>query len=428
MFFTKTLRPFAPVPARLPPRGPCSSTCTVQKDCDLLAKLPAEIRNQIYLEVFTTRFSEHDKFNKTAHPLTFLATCHQINHEASTLAFHSHTFPLARELENTTFVALRNAISHLSEEQVNAITSLSYDLRSSYLCRDWEVSNVFVNAASLFPNLARFEVQVQRGSKSWNAMHYNPQQRGPTYKDLKNDAIDRYAPHWFAYGVVERIIGGHAYAWQTGERWKVEWPQTEADAYLDTVYDFNKEGEPVEVPFMGTEAIGNVRGVHMCPCNCGEVKWTSADVIQEGGRRVAIDTVFYGIDPSSLSKLGENDLLRIRRGTRAVILKPDVSHLPVVESGSVFGNIGATSISYEADEEYWETLRRRNWNWGALWRAMAFQKSEQSSFPGSWSLGEGDWVRMIERDEAKAADEVLPQVENITSIAKTASRTCEEPT
>lgn len=413
MFFTTTTipRPFPPVPAPLPPREPCSTTCTIQRECTFLNKLPAEIRNQVYLEVFTTSFSEHNKFNTTAHPLTLLATCHQINHEASTLAFSSHTFPLARNLEKTTFVALRNAIAHLSEEQVNAITSLSYDLRRKYLSRDWEVSNVFVNAALLFPNLARFEVQVQRGNQSCNGMHYNPHQRGPTYTDLKSDAIERYAPNWFAYGVVQRIIGGHVLAWQTGERWTVEWPQVEANAYLDAVYSFDKEGHPVEVPFMSTDAIGHVRGVYQCPCECGEVKWTSADLCQEGGRRVAVDTVFYGNELRFQKGLSEDDRMRIRRGAKAVILKPDVPHLPVVESGSVFASAGATSISYEADEEYWEHLRRRNGDWGAIWRnrwTIMSQMQDQSRFLGSRSLGEGDWARMIERDEGNGLDGVLP--------------------
>jgi hypothetical protein len=155
---------------------------------------------------------------------------------------------------------------------------------------------------------------------------------------------------------------------------------------------------------MSVDAVGNLRGVHMCPCSCSEVCWLSVDLVQQTGRTVAIDTVFYGQEEKPLADVEREIILRPRVGLDVVILTPGVPSASV-ESSHVSVTADAGSISYNADEEYWEALRRKNWNMGAIWRWCwkgGGEKREEDEILGSKSLGHGDWARMKEVGERKS--------------------------
>jgi hypothetical protein len=47
---------------------------------------------------------------------------------------------------------------------------------------------------------------------------------------------------------------------------------------------------------MSPNAVGEVRGVRMCPCQCGKIEWTTADSVQQSGRRIEVDIIYYGPD------------------------------------------------------------------------------------------------------------------------------------
>ncbi|KAJ4401625.1 hypothetical protein N0V91_007797 [Didymella pomorum] len=159
--------------------------------------------------------------------------------------------------------------------------------------------------------------------------------------------------------------------WQTGEMWQVEWPQLDSEyMYTKVRSEFNKLEEDL---VFDADALGAIDGVDLCGCGCGDVSWTAANLIQEGGRRVRVHIVFctraeqYAYDPS-WDKYHEVKLIP---GTAP-------------ESSVIAERAG---VRYEPDEEYWEGMRRKNGNLGTwcrgLWkRAMAFENESYSRLTG----------------------------------------------
>jgi hypothetical protein len=295
MFSKSVLRPFRPLSTPLPVRQPCVLTCDSQLQSPFLSHLPAEVRNAIYQYVFTPTSAEPDF--ASAHPLSLLLTCLKINREASILAFHHTTFALARNDRRSTFIAKRNFILHLSTAQINAITALSYDIRRNYTKHQNDaVASIICKSILLFPNLARFEIRILHGRKKDNKVRDTVHQRVVLNRtrDIKELAANEYAPKWFREHIVQRIADRPAHAWQEGEHWQAQWPQLEDQGYLDMMAGNEADESNRFAPNMSINAVGNVRGVHMCPCSRGKVCWTSVDLIQQTGRTVAIDTVLYG--------------------------------------------------------------------------------------------------------------------------------------
>jgi hypothetical protein len=189
---------------------------------------------------------------------------------------------------------MRNAMSHLSLQQVEAITSISYDLQRRYGCNHlrYETSNVVKHGVQVFPHLRRIEIRLLRGRRASKDMHCN---YAPiTHEDVRKDAVRKYVPHWFSRVVTEDMLAIHGFEYQDRQRWDIEWPQLKSDAYLKNLDERDQQGNPRVVPYMSRDAVGIVKGVQMCPCDCGSVAWTCADLIQETGRKVEIDTVYYG--------------------------------------------------------------------------------------------------------------------------------------
>jgi hypothetical protein len=286
--FTKTTKPFKPVLSPLVPRKPCNSTYDEQRQSSFFTKLPPEIRNEIYSYTFTTE--PRESLSLEPHPLSLLLTCRKAYYEASILAFSHYAFSISANLNLTSFVPMRNAIAHLSPHQTYAVTALSHCLRLKYteVYSVTGTASIITNAILLFPNLKLFEIYLLRGKKEALEIHYSSVIGGHAYYNAHEKAIQQHAPHWFHTLLLQRITQGHAYAWQSGEHWKVEWPQLTDDKYFDVLDDC----APHLTPEMSLDAVDKVRGVHLCPCPCGKTIWTSADIVQETGRRVAIDAIY----------------------------------------------------------------------------------------------------------------------------------------
>lgn len=322
-----------------------------------LYQLPPEVRNEIYLYTFTLDASE--LHSAKTHPLSMLLSCHKVYHEAVNLAFHTFAFPVSPEFKST-YLTYRNRISHLSSQQLSAISVLAYGLGRCYQSQNSDVTNVLANSMLLLPNLKRFEIHVRNGPQLNAETHQSPRLAHYKYTDPHLEAVEKYAPLWLNYKTLRPVTSGHCYSWQEGQKWSVEWPQLKSVClHFVDVQDVN--GEMCVKPYMCVNALGWVRGVHMCVCGCGEVCWLSADLVQQTGRRICIDTHFHGnyLDPIPVEDISH---LKIR-------LRPGTEPLSVTERSST-ESVHVTSIAHDADPEYWEGLRRRNWKIDALWRGL----------------------------------------------------------
>lgn len=364
--------------------------------------LAAEIRNEVYRYVFDSDFRE--QLSVESHPLSLLLVCRKIYMEASVLAFATHTFPIPYECDLSTYVDMKGTISHLSQQHVLAITSLSHDLRRTYAIQQagYRTANILANSILLFPNLRRFEIRILRGTRSSSWSHHSWSHDSHVENDLHACAVHKYAPPWFAYTILRSISAGWVHSWQEGQHWNIEWPQLKDWSYFDVHEKCNTAGDMFLVPSMQLEAIGHVRGVHLCSRECGQVNWLSADLVRETGRRVAVDAIYYGLEDRPTPDLSMDFLLKMRLGHKAVILKEGTA--PVTpEAQSHDRSAPASGFTYEPGAMYWDNLGVRNGDWKAkcrvAWNSITgvYAKEEVS---GSMALNEGDWARMTDRKGA----------------------------
>ncbi|OAL57331.1 hypothetical protein IQ07DRAFT_582524 [Pyrenochaeta sp. DS3sAY3a] len=356
--------PFPPLPAAHPPHKPCShkSPCHQQSQSSFLAILPPEIRNEIYRLAFT-----HDASSLRSianHPLDLLLTCHKIYHEASILAFATHNFLVSNDCE-AGYLILFTRIQHLSSQQRNALTTLSFDLGRQYThMRAQAAATVLANALVIFPALAAFQIHIKRGTMPSELMH--PASHASFYLSdhVHANAVKRYTQCWFQHCLLWPVVGGTKYAWQKGSLWVIEWPQLNSPFYF--IGPGDDIDNPVPTGTMGIEAIGVERGVHLCVCGCGNVSWLSADLEQETGRRVAVDAVFYG---GETRPWRDDDR---KEGHLKVRLRPGEPRPVRVRAGPALPSLGMAigGYGYDGDEEFWDKLRRKNWKVDALWRGL----------------------------------------------------------
>jgi hypothetical protein len=401
-FTTTTPSPSSkPVRAALPPRKPLDVFSNEQWQSLFFSKLPAEARNMIYSYVFDT--GPRELLSVEAPPLSLLLTCHKAYHEASILAFACHAFPISISFESDIPVSLSNATSHLSRQHIEAITSLSLDLGGVYApsrVRHGPAS-ILSHAALLFPNLQRFEIRILRGKRADDQDYHGYR---PLCNDLRKDAVDKHAPSWF-HSIIESVTKRYPFQWHV--QWQAEWPQLKDDRYYDLLEITNYQGVPCLDLHMSTDAIGNVRGVTPCPCSCDCVRWTSVDIVQETGRRIAIDTVYYGPEDRPLPELDSETLAGIKLGPNAIILRPGDPRLPVKEQTNLSGCFVVTGHGHDVDEEYWESIRRRNGDWRAICKGILkgmVGVAPKQDFLGSKALNRGDWARLNENVQASDID------------------------
>ncbi|KAF2271133.1 hypothetical protein CC78DRAFT_12246 [Lojkania enalia] len=366
-----------------------------QTQCTFLTRLPGEIRNEIYQLVFSTntgiypeavdlglcsRFPEEEKKgtleekdsedssiqkpngalpqeprNPPAHPLSLLLTCRRINQEATVLAFSSYTFTITRI---ATYVNLKHATSLLSEAQFDAIASVAYDLGDHCTLLSRCIEDFLANCMLLFPSVRRLEIRVKNGPQPAKMYHSVPINIGAE-ETSRDEVLRKYVPYWW-FMAVTGVVGGRSFSWQMGQKWAVKWPMMDSEVKgekvcLEEFYESN--GRVVLRAMDGPEELLRRDGIELCKCGCGEVCWLRANLMQEGGRRVEVEAVFYGDSNAEREKLRLGLKVRLREGAEP---------LPVqeVEGG----------IIWDADEAYWEGLRKRNGGWPGYMRLVKGNK------------------------------------------------------
>jgi hypothetical protein len=366
----------------LSPRKPCISAQRKQQQSPFFTKLPAEIRNEIYKHVFTA--GARDILSLEAHPLSLLLTCQQLYNEASVLAFAHYIFPLSPNPAFQIFSSMRNAILHLSSQHIEAITAISHGLQPVGLGE--QAAKVMANAIRLFPNLNYVQIRILRTRLPTNNVHNIAY---TSDLDVHEYAIRKFVSGWLKHAVLGNAM--RAYEWQEGERWEVEWPQIKNDEYLRTIEGLDPFGEKRLVPFMSSEAVGHVCGVQICSCGCGNVEWTSANLVQQTGRRVAVDAVYYGPESRPLPSLDANTMLRLKKGPKAVILKEGVPRLKLLKNSSRSGSVSVQGYAYDPDKSYrdWKALYRGVWN-----SLTTASRTSEDRLLGSRDLKEGDWAKL----------------------------------
>jgi hypothetical protein len=355
MFFTRPQsRPSTSDLTPKPCHVPLPACKDLQLQSPLLSLLSAELRNQIYTYVFTSSPPSEASPSPSPHPLSLLLTCRRIHHEAALLAFTTYTFPITPTLKPS-YIHLQIATMHLSDPQKASLNALSLDLGNNYISNAHTAGTLLTNAILSLPNLHRFEIRIPRSRKMEYEIH--PQQSSPDASDIRRAAVHKYVPRWFRQGVITSVVGGHTYAWPEGAGWRVDWPVMESAMCYSTV-ECGDDGVIREELCMDEGAVATVSGVHMCACDCGGVSWLSAVLTQERGRRVEVETVFYG--------------------SPEPVYVPDVCLVPGTEPlvgvvcvpQDISGGVVPTAIGFEVDEEYWDAIRRRNGRLDALWRGL----------------------------------------------------------
>ena len=321
-----------------------------QTQSPLIHLLPAEIRNKIYTYVFILEnltFEQTQSTGPSQHPLSLLLTCRRVYHEAATLAFGVYTFPMHSDPQ-WTYLRFRAAVSSLPTHQAEAIRSLSVLSGGSS-----STGLALVNALLVFPRLYRFTIRVERENKrqAWHSIHQPMHPADIPLEDVYTQAANKYAPFWFSQ-VVQTVTSGRAYAWQDGSKWTAQWPQMES-VLLYSVVDYGKCGTVQEELRMDTDAVDVVDGVQACGCGCGNASWAAVVLKQERGRKVEVDFMYCGEERPKKEEVN---------ATR-VLLVPGAAP-------SAKAIVRDAGLGYEANEEYWEAIRRRNGNLGALCRGL----------------------------------------------------------
>ena len=327
-----------------------------------LTRLPAELRKKIYTYVFTPTHST------TAHPLSLISTCRKIHTEASLLASTTHTFPLNAAHKSP------SDTSHPTLDQITArLSSLPQRTSIRHIAiHHGEATAALLSAAlSILPSLSTIALRIPadknplcpRAEPSPQDINIYP---SPAQADdeegyLHKKAVAQYAPRVFLRVLHEATQprGMHTAllppAAHQQLRWGIEWPQLESEGcYVRIVSGGEGDGEGVrEELFMDADAISEVNGVQTCFCGEGDahVIWTSAILHRQSEKRSVAVTFL----PWTEEKKPETVVLR----------HDDPGKRPSVPS---LCGAGAGGLGYAGSELYWEGLRRRNGDLGAVWR------------------------------------------------------------
>lgn len=273
---------------------------------------------------------------KPTQPLSLLLSCRKIRFEATLLAFSTRTF-ITRSTSPQTFHALRARTSILSSAQLSAITSLAYDLSEAETYYFHRGTPFIANSLILFSGLKNLELRIKKGKPvERNAVH--AQTPWPAYEGgLK----ERRVPSWLLT-TVQNVVKGREYAWQKGEKWSVLWPQERTACFLEEMLG---QGRPEMAREAVAEAMQGIDGVEPCACACGEPSWMMCEMLQETGRRVRLQVLYYG--SVDLDRFRELQRHRVR-------LEPGAEPLPL----TMLPNANALGFGWDGEAEYWEGFRR----------------------------------------------------------------------
>ena len=210
----------------------------------------------------------------------------------------------------------------------------------------------------LFPTVQRLTIRVKNGKQANHQAHM--QDIFPTANSegpVRDAALRRYVPHWFR-GTIQPVINGSSFSWQTGHKWRVEWPQFDSPAYIQGMEYINPTEGWQMTGSMSPEAVGVVDGVELCVCGCGELRWLAALLVQETGRKVEVGVVYYGD--------AEAEELR-KMKIKLKPLKDGVVPLPLTWLQ------GGDAAVWEADEKYWNDLRASKGDLTSMWNLKTWR-------------------------------------------------------
>ncbi|KAF2816083.1 uncharacterized protein BDZ99DRAFT_457995 [Mytilinidion resinicola] len=190
----------------VPPPQPNSSPTQPQPQC-LFFSLPAELRNQIYTAVFSTK-------TPIKNALSLLSTCRLIHAEATVFAYATITWVTTK----SDYYSLAKSASTLPRAQFTAITHIAYSSRSDY-SSIWELSAFIANAVFHFPGLRTVTLLVRRTDHS--TIH-----RG---RISSTPGIPVEIDDWFAK-TIRVFMSGRALTWPKERPWRVEWPAGRPDS------------------------------------------------------------------------------------------------------------------------------------------------------------------------------------------------------
>jgi hypothetical protein len=292
-----------------------------------------------------------------AHGLSLLLTCRKVSQEATILAFNIYTFNLTSS-KPASFFILRHSTAHLSPKQFSAITTLALDLSPDFRSSYRKASDFLSNAILLFPTVQRLTIRVPKGKRANQQAHMldmfsTLDAEGP----VRDAALRRYVPNWLS-STIQHVVNSPSSSWQTGHKWRVEWPQFDSPLYVQGMEYAN----PIEgwqmTGSMPQEAAGVVEGVKLCICGCGELRWLAAHLVQETGRRVKI-----GVEYCRDAEAEELRKMKIRLEP----LKGGADPLPLTWLQ------GGDAAGWEVDEQYWNELRAKKGNFTAMWKLRTWR-------------------------------------------------------
>jgi hypothetical protein len=438
-------RKFEPPSPLIPPRTWSNGPIYEQPQSVFLGQIPAEIRNEIYRYVFDTKEELEQEFEgdgvddeyllsrlelKTcnaargddaaafenpshgemdcklilttpvAHPLSLLLTCRMVNREATILAFSLYTFVAPRSLGS--YHQLRTRTSPLSSAQLSAITSVAQDFNLAGTCYFPSETDFIANSLLLFPSVTTIEVRAKRHIPGpTNSIHSN------LSNWLGNDMQKpNRVPLWLWYAVM-RVVRGTSVRWQAGQTWSVQWPQQDEHTGMGSYIDAIFEGSGADA---AAAAMKNVEGIEACICGDGEPSWLAADLVQETGRKVRLNAVYYG-------NLRMDQLRELRR--HRVKLVPGVNRLPITSLSST-QSMCTESIStargfgWDVDEKYWEKIRKRKLGFLGSWMYWMAKTSNEKVGPDTEPvvrMERGTSYGEVEEEDAECNREITVEEE-----------------
>ncbi|KAF2996240.1 hypothetical protein E8E13_003492 [Curvularia kusanoi] len=415
-----------------------------QTQSPFLQRLPAELRNQIYTLVFTptttpTTSPPVPLHNQPPHPLTLLQTCRLIHHEAHLLAFTTYTFSLhadaypdpPRSHGSTDLkpphipqgIEIRTSL--LSSTHRSGINSLTLHHGSGD-----NTTSVLSWLISTLPSLSHIALLINPSThslcpRSWTAAQETDLPRLRVHNQslpLPLREARTYAPP-VLLEICYSLLG---WTRHTG-RWVTHWPQSDSAASY-TQLSFSDGGQVREELVMDTDSVDSDLGIGVCGCNREprHVVWTKAVLVQADLVQAGLAMHMTHMD------LIAQDLENPRRITVSVSEEPPKPQLSAAQYGMVGGEGAASEAramearvrgcdggsvreteprcqplpstvlvpgavpltlseliingrgGFEGSEEYWERVRRRNGNPGAVlrgwWRSAMAPSRENVSY------------------------------------------------
>ena len=305
------------------------------------------------------------------HPLSLLLTCRRINVEATLLAYANHTFTIHNRLFNT-FHDLLTQTYLLSPSQISAITSLAYNMP---LHRG---SLFLAGALVLFPAVTRLRLRIERT---------RDEQGGNPHANAAGDASKSACVAPWLWSTLNEVREGKCVGgWQAGQKWELEWPQMDEEIEILSKINqtYSNNGDDVFVP--GARAIREAHlrdlGVEQCACGCGVPCWNRVWLVQESGRRVRLDVVYYGDWVKALVMKRKMEFARHK-----VKLLPGVERLPVRSLSGEVAPAGEGMLEMRGFG--WDGKEREEAGWGMPWGALALSGEATRESVGWGSLLRG---------------------------------------